>query len=316
MRLHEPDGYECRSAASSGPSPEARRLPDRRGHGPRRSRAAGRRHRNPAHDSSRRCASAEDQQCVWLSSGLAAGLEHAPTGPGRLSTLLASVAVPTTRCVNRQRCACESRHDFRRACRVTSSDRRPARQGKAPTELPLQIEAVPALPQRSRPDLRRRPFGGDFEPVTASTPKQREVLLEQVKAHVTAELASRQRKRGQGRKDGQNGLFECFRWPELVTGCLTGPGRACRGMPASISAVRAGRGAGPVRVHRRGCLGQCRDRCHPQVVSSGNGAVSPVPTTVETHGTRSQRHQTRPGTGEHHDQELSSRCDEGLRCRP
>jgi hypothetical protein len=48
-------------------------------------------------------------------------------------------------------------------------------------------------------------FGGGFEPVTASTPKQREVLLEQVKAHVTAELASRQRKRGQGRKDGQNG---------------------------------------------------------------------------------------------------------------
>jgi hypothetical protein len=47
----------------------------------------------------------------------------------------------------------------------------------------------------TRPDLRRRPFGGDFEPVTASTPKQREVLLEQVKAHVTAELASRQRKR-------------------------------------------------------------------------------------------------------------------------
>ena len=39
-------------------------------------------------------------------------------------------------------------------------------------------------------------FGGDFEPVTASTPKQREVLLEQVKAHVIAELASRQRKRG------------------------------------------------------------------------------------------------------------------------
>jgi hypothetical protein len=38
-------------------------------------------------------------------------------------------------------------------------------------------------------------FGGDFEPVTASTPEQREVLLEQVKAHVTAELASRQRKR-------------------------------------------------------------------------------------------------------------------------
>ena len=76
-------------------------------------------------------------------------------------------------------------------------------------------------------------------------------------------------------------------------------------------------GGGPVRVHPRGCLGlPCRDRCHLQVVSSGNGAVSPLPTTVETHGTRSRRHQTRPGTGEHHDQELSSRCDEGLRCRP
>jgi hypothetical protein len=37
-------------------------------------------------------------------------------------------------------------------------------------------------------------FGGDFVPVTVSTPKQREVLLEQVTAHVTAELASRQRK--------------------------------------------------------------------------------------------------------------------------
>jgi hypothetical protein len=48
-------------------------------------------------------------------------------------------------------------------------------------------------------------FGGDSEPVTAPTPKLREVLLEQVKAHVTAELASRQRKGAWGRKDGQNG---------------------------------------------------------------------------------------------------------------
>jgi len=48
-------------------------------------------------------------------------------------------------------------------------------------------------PHRTYADVR---FGGDFEPVTASTPKQREVLLEQVKAHVIAELASRQRKRG------------------------------------------------------------------------------------------------------------------------
>jgi hypothetical protein len=30
--------------------------------------------------------------------------EHAPIGPGRLSTLLASIGVPTTRCVDRQRC--------------------------------------------------------------------------------------------------------------------------------------------------------------------------------------------------------------------
>ena len=48
-------------------------------------------------------------------------------------------------------------------------------------------------PDRTYADVR---FGGDFEPVTGSTPKQQEVLLEQVKAHVTVELASRQRKRG------------------------------------------------------------------------------------------------------------------------
>ena len=48
-------------------------------------------------------------------------------------------------------------------------------------------------PDRTHADVR---FGGDFEPVTSSTPKQREVLLEQVKAHGTAVLASRQRKRG------------------------------------------------------------------------------------------------------------------------
>jgi hypothetical protein len=34
-------------------------------------------------------------------------------------------------------------------------------------------------PDRTYADVR---FGGDFEPVTASTPKQREVLLERVKA--------------------------------------------------------------------------------------------------------------------------------------
>jgi hypothetical protein len=59
-------------------------------------------------------------------------------------------------------------------------------------------------PDRTYADVR---FGGDFEPVTASTPKQRQVLLEQVKAHVTAELAARQRKRGQGRKNGRNGGY-------------------------------------------------------------------------------------------------------------
>ena len=35
-----------------------------------------------------------------------------------------------------------------------------------------------------------------------------------------------------------------------------------------------------------------RDRCHRQLVSSGNGAVSPRPATVELHGARSRRHQT------------------------
>jgi hypothetical protein len=49
------------------------------------------------------------------------------------------------------------------------------------------------VPNRTYADVR---FGGDLDPVTASTPKQREVLLEQVKAHVTAEFASRQRPRG------------------------------------------------------------------------------------------------------------------------
>jgi hypothetical protein len=37
-------------------------------------------------------------------------------------------------------------------------------------------------PDRTYADVR---FGGDFEPVTASTPKQREVLLEQVTAPMT-----------------------------------------------------------------------------------------------------------------------------------
>jgi hypothetical protein len=115
------------------------------------------------HTGTRRTTRVEDAPQLRTSSadgshpGLRPGLEPAPTGHGRLSALLASVEVPTTRCVNRQRCACESRHDFRRACRVTSSDRRPARQGKAPTELPLHIEAVPAPPQPFRLDLPRRP---------------------------------------------------------------------------------------------------------------------------------------------------------------
>ena len=43
--------------------------------------------------------------------------------------------------------------------------------------------------RHDRTDARVR-VGGDSEPVTASTPKQREVPLEQVKAHVTTELAS------------------------------------------------------------------------------------------------------------------------------
>jgi len=78
-------------------------------------------------------------------------------------------------------------------------------KGKHPPNFHFRSKPFPHFrngPSRTYADVR---FGGDFEPVTASTPKQREVLLEQVKAHVTAELASRQRKRGQGRKDAQNG---------------------------------------------------------------------------------------------------------------
>jgi hypothetical protein len=157
VRLHEPDGYECRSAESSGPSPEARRLSDRRGHGPRRSRAAGRRHRKPADDSSRRCASVENQRCVWLSSGLAAGTRACAYRSRRPSTLLAWVELPTTRCVNRQRCACESRHDFRRACRATSSDRRPARQRKHPPN--FHFRSKPFLHFHNGPD-RATPTSG------------------------------------------------------------------------------------------------------------------------------------------------------------
>ena len=88
---------------------------------------------------------------VFASTGQTVGANP----PDVISTLLASVEVPTSRCVNRQRCACESWHDFRRDCRVTASDRGPARQGKATSELPLQVEAVPALPQRSAPDRDR-----------------------------------------------------------------------------------------------------------------------------------------------------------------
>lgn len=44
-----PTATSCRPAASSGPSPEARRLPDRRGHRPRRSRQRAGDTGNPAH---------------------------------------------------------------------------------------------------------------------------------------------------------------------------------------------------------------------------------------------------------------------------
>lgn len=63
--------------------PEARRLPDRRGHRPRRSRAAGLRHRQLTHDSS------EDTPPLRTSSthGSRPGLEHAPIDHGRLTTV-------------------------------------------------------------------------------------------------------------------------------------------------------------------------------------------------------------------------------------
>jgi hypothetical protein len=52
-------------------------------------------------------------------------------------------------------------------------------------------------PDRTYADVR---FGRDFEPVTGSTPKQREVLLEQVKADVTAELAPDSGSAGRGER--------------------------------------------------------------------------------------------------------------------
>jgi len=105
-------------------------------------------------------------------------------------------------------------------------------------------------------------------------------------------------------------LRMCAQSPAARSG-TSGRSRIC----PRRSALSGQGGGGPVRAHRRGCLGPCRDRCHLQVVSSGNGAVGPVPRTVEVHGTAHGGTRLRPGTGEHHDQELSSRCDEGLRCR-
>jgi hypothetical protein len=69
-------------------------------------------------------------------------------------------------------------------------------QGKAPPNLHFRSKPFVHFhdgPDQTYADVR---FGQDVDPVTASTPKQREVLLALVKAHVTAELASRQRKRG------------------------------------------------------------------------------------------------------------------------
>ena len=97
MRLHEPDGHECRSAASSGPSPEARRLPDRRGHGPRRSRAAGRRHRNPARPEPDMRLGLRTSSAYRFHPGLRPWTRACPyRSRNGFSTLLAPAAVPTT----------------------------------------------------------------------------------------------------------------------------------------------------------------------------------------------------------------------------
>jgi hypothetical protein len=114
----------------------------------------------PAGDiGSRRMTRVEDAPQLRNSShpGLRPGLEHAPTGPGRLSTLLAPVQVPTTRCVNRHPAPVSqgmTSGELAASLRQIDGQRD---KGKHPPDLPLQIEAVPALPQRSRPDLRRRP---------------------------------------------------------------------------------------------------------------------------------------------------------------
>jgi hypothetical protein len=92
-------------------------------------------------------------------------------------------------------------------------------KGKHPPNFHFRSKPFPDFrngPGRTYADVR---FGGDFEPVTGSTPKQREVLLEQVKAHVTAELASRQAATGPGHADGWD-LPAPVGWPREPGGVL------------------------------------------------------------------------------------------------
>ena len=87
-------------------------------------------------------------------------------------------------------------HDFGE--RAASLRQIGGQRGKGRHPLDFRFRSKPFLHFCNGPG---RPYAGvrlgrNFEPVTGSTPKLREVLLEQVKAHITVELASRQRKRG------------------------------------------------------------------------------------------------------------------------
>jgi hypothetical protein len=100
--------------------------------------------------------------------GLQPRLEHAPIGHGRLSTLLGSVEVPTTRCASTGNAAPLSEgttfDELVASLRQIDGQRD---KGKHPPN--FHFRSIPFLhfhngPDRTYADVR---FGGDFEPVTA-----------------------------------------------------------------------------------------------------------------------------------------------------
>ena len=228
----------------------------------------------------RRCAAAEDQQCAR------ALLRACRQDPG----MRLPVTGGSARCWRRQR---SRRPD------APAGNAAPVRQGMTSGELapsPRQINA-----QRGKgkhpPDVAFRPepfphyrngpgrtcawcrSGGDFKPVTASAPKQRDVLLEQVKARVTAELASRQRKRERERKDGQNQAGLCAGARRQRSLSVTRFRRRLRPRLAEFApaeSLRGAHGERPASPRRSTLSGSCecesviRDRKAVVVICGGN----------------------------------------------